>query len=156
MNTMSAFISFVFIVIVLLGHQLFNISFIILYFAGTLSLGGFSVYFNRKLKAENNKILTIGDIEFTKTGIIKHLGDSATEFSYNSIKSIELKRHIPALSAGESKSGFYTYILSLIFKDSHVENLVVSDRPLGKWRDLSITETIKTLKKIISADVIIK
>jgi hypothetical protein len=153
---MIVFLSFVLIVIILLARQLFNISFIILYFAGTLSLGGFSVYFNRKLKAENNKILTIGDIEFTKTGIIKHIGDSSTEFSYNSIKSIELQRHIPALSADEGKSGFYTYILSLIFKDSHVENLVVSDRPLGKWRDLSITETIKTLKKIISTEVILK
>jgi hypothetical protein len=155
-NTMYAVMSFVFIVIFLLVHEIFDISFMKLYIITILVIGGFYFYFYRKLKAENQKIITIGDIEFTKTAIIKHIGDSSTEYSYNSIISIELQRHIPALTAAESKSGFYTYILSLVFIDSHKESLVVSDRPLGKWRDLSITETIKTLKKIISADVILK
>jgi hypothetical protein len=153
---MFAVMSFVFIVIFLFVHELFNISFMKLHLITILVIGGFYCYFYFKLKAENQKIITIGDIEFTKTAIIKHIGDSSTEYSYNSIASIELQRHIPALTAAESKSGFYTYILSLIFIDFHKESLVVSDRPLGKWRDLSITETIITLKKMISAQVILK
>jgi hypothetical protein len=100
--------------------------------------------------------MIIGDIEFTTTGIVKHIGDSSTEYKYDSIETIELLRHIPAINAAESKSGFFSYILTLYFKDSHKESIVVSDRPLGKWRDLSITETVKTLKKITSTNTIIK
>jgi hypothetical protein len=121
-----------------------------------LLIAGFYYYFYRKLKAENQKIMTIGDIEFTRTCIVKHIGDSSTEFKYDSINTIELLRHIPASNAAEGKSGFFSYILTLDFKDSHKESIVVSDRPLGKWRDLSITETVKTIKKITSANVIIK
>ncbi len=73
-----------------------------------------------------------------------------------SIESIELQKHIPALKANESKTGYSTYILSILFKDSHKENLIVSGRPIGKFHDLSITDTLKTLKRIISAEVIIK
>jgi hypothetical protein len=154
-NVMYAIMSFVFMVVFLIVHQLFDISFAKLYFISILIIGVFYFYFYRKLKAENQKIMTIGDIEFTKTSIIKHIGDSSTELKYNSIKSIELQRHIPALTAAESKSGFYTYILSIVFKDSHKESLVVSDRPLGKWQDLSITETFKTLKKITNTEIIL-
>jgi hypothetical protein len=67
-----------------------------------------------------------------------------------------LTKHIPAINSAESKSGFLTYILSFNFKDAHIENLVVSDRPLEKRRDLSITETIKTLRKLTSVDIILK
>lgn len=119
-------------------------------------MGVFYLYFHRKLKAENKNLKPIGDIEFTQAGIYKHIGDSLTGFSYSSIKSIELQRHIPALTSNESKSGFYTYILSLVFADSHKESFVISDKPLGKWRDLSITETIKTLGKIIPTEIILR
>jgi hypothetical protein len=155
-NVMFAVMSFVFIFIFFVIHQIFDISFMKLYIINILVIGGFYFFFYFKLKAENQKIIIIGDIEFTKTAIIKHIGDSTTEFSYNSIISIELQPHIPALTVSESKSGFYTYILSLVFIDSHKESIVVSDKPLGKWRDLSITETIKTLKRIISAEVVLK
>jgi hypothetical protein len=101
-----------------------------------------------KLKSENKNIKTIGDIEFTRTCIIKRIGDSLTETTYDSIDSVELQKHIPALTINESKSGFFTYILSIYFKDSRIETLIVSDRPSGKLQDLSITETIKTLKKL--------
>lgn len=113
----------------------------------------FFLYFHFKLKAENKKIVTIGDIEFTRKGIIKHIGDSAIEFDYNSISRISLKKHIPAVSVNDSRSGFFSYILSIEFKDSHIENMVVSDIPSGKFHDLSITHTLKTLKKIAPADI---
>jgi len=118
-----------------------------------LLLGGFYMFFHFKLKSENKKLKSIGDIEFTRTSIIKRIGDSYTETSYDYIDSVELQKHIPALTINESKSGFYTYILSLNFKDSHKETLIVSDLPSGKWQDISITETIKTLKKLNSTRV---
>ena len=156
MNTMFGGISFVFMLIYLIVHQVFKVSFALLYPATILVIGSFYYFFYRKLKSENKKIIAIGDIEFTRTCIIKRIGDTSEEFSYDSIKGIELQRHIPALNAAEGKSGYYTYILSVDFMDSHQENFVVSDRPVEKLRDLSITETIKTLKKITPAHVIIK
>jgi hypothetical protein len=113
-----------------------------------ITLWGFYLLFYLKLKSENKNIKTIGNIEFTKTGIIKHIGDSLIETKYDLIHSVEIQKHIPALTIKESKSGFFTYILSIYFKDSRKETLIVSDRPSGKWQDLSITETIKTLKKL--------
>ncbi|MGE5458366.1 MAG: hypothetical protein ACM3RX_08420 [Methanococcaceae archaeon] len=112
------------------------------------TLMGFYLLFYLKLKSENKNIKTIGDIEFTKIGIIRHIGDSFIETKYDSIYSVEIQKHIPALTIKESKSGFFTYILSIYFKDSHKETLIVSDRSFGKLQDLSITETIKTLKKL--------
>lgn len=156
MNVLFGIMSLIFILSFLILHQLFKLSFSASYLITTIGIVVFYLYFYHKLKVENQKIQTIGDIEFTRTSVVKHIGDSTTEFNYDSIKTIELIRHIPALNATESKSGFFSYILSLYFNDDHKESLVVSDRPLGKWRDLSITETIKTLKKIISSDVIIK
>ncbi len=113
-----------------------------------VSLWGFYLIIYHKLKSENKSIKTIGDIEFTKTGIIKQIGDSLSEIKYDSIKSIGLQKHIPALSYKEGKSGFYTLKLSINFKDFRSETLIVSDRPKGKWQDLSITKTIKTLNKL--------
>ena len=113
-----------------------------------ITLWGFYLLLYLKLKSENKNIKIIGDIEFTRTCIIKRIGDSLTETTYDSIDSVELQKHIPALTIKESKSGFFTYILSIYFKDSRKETLIVSDRPSDKLLDLSITETIKTLKKL--------
>jgi len=108
-----------------------------------------------RFKIGNNKYKTIGDIEFTTKRIIKRIGDTISETSYEAIESIELQKHIPALTVAESKSGFYTYILSIIFKDSHKDCLIVSDRPLDKMQNLSITDTIKTLQRINNIKIII-
>jgi len=108
----------------------------------------FYYLFYLRLKSENRKIKPIGEIEFTRSCIIKSIGDSHTETTYDSIDSVELQEHIPALTIKESKSGFFTYILSIYFKDSRKETLIVSDIPSGNKQDLSITETIKTLKKL--------
>jgi hypothetical protein len=51
-----------------------------------LFIAGFYYYCYRKLKAGNQKIMTIGDIEFTTASIVKHIGDSSTEFKYETIK----------------------------------------------------------------------
>ncbi len=140
-------------ILYLVVREVFNINFPWLYPVTILIVLAITMYFQLKFKSENRKITTIGDIEFTRTGIIKHIADSITEFNYVSISSIELTKHIPALNASESKSGFLTYILSLNFKDAHSEKLVVSDKPFEKGIYLSITETVKTLKKISAVEV---
>jgi hypothetical protein len=107
----------------------------------------------RKFKIGNNKYKTIGDIEFTRKRIIKRIGDTISENSYDSIETIELQKHIPALLISESKSGFYTFILSIKFKDSHKDSIIVSDRPTDNMQNLSITDTIKALKRIITTKI---
>jgi hypothetical protein len=139
--------------IMILVHQQFNIGIDETTLIVMILFGGLFLLLFHKLKSENNNFKTIGDIEFTRTSIIKRIGDSFTEIRYDSIESIELQKHIPALTISESKSGFYTYILSIKFKDHHKERIIVSDRPLDKLQDLSITETMKTLKKLISTKI---
>ena len=134
--------------LVLILHQHFKIEIGVSNLIVLVLFSGLFLALFLKLKAENRNFVTIGDIEFTKNSIIKRIGDSFSETRYESIESLELQEHIPALTIVESKSGFYTYILSIKFKDSHKENLIVSDRPLDNKQNLSVTETIKTLKKI--------
>lgn len=152
-NIVFAAISILGAPIIILIHQLFNIGIdetiliLMILFVGLLFL------LFRKLITENNRYKTIGDIEFTKKRIIKRIGDTFSETSYDSIESIELQKHIPALTISGSKSGFYTYILSIKFKDSHKESIIVSDRPLDKMQSISITDTIKALKRIITTKI---
>jgi len=134
--------------LVVIIHNLFNLGISETNLIVIITLWVFYLLLYLKLKSENKNIRTIGDIEFTRTCIIKRIGDSITRTTYDSIDSVELQKHIPALTINESKSGFFTYILSIYFKDSRKETLIVSDRPSGKLQDLSITETIKTLKKL--------
>jgi len=129
-------------------HQFFNISIGETLFIVMVPTGGFFLFFYFRFRFEDKKIRKIGDIEFTKTSIIRHIGDSLIENRYDSIESIELHDHIPATTITQSKSGFYTHILSIRFKDTHEESLIVSDLPAGKFQYLSIVDTINTLKKI--------
>jgi hypothetical protein len=150
LNILFAVIAIISAPVFILIHQLFSIGIGETNMILMIALLGFFLFIRFKLRSENEKIKTIGYIEFTRTCIIKRIGDSYTETSYGSLDSVELHKHIPALTISEANTGFYTYILSLNFKDLHKETLIVSDRPLGKRHDLSITETIKTLKKINS------
>ena len=151
-----AIMSPVFIVIFMLLHELIDIGFLILLLGSIPIIGGFYLYLYLKLKSDNRKIKTIGDIEFTQTGIKKHIGDSISEYSYQSIKSIELQKYIPAATITESKSGYFSYLLSITFQDLHKETIVISDLSTEKGQDLSITDTIKTLKKITQTEIMIK
>jgi hypothetical protein len=109
----------------------------------------------RKFRTEKSRYETIGIIEFTKERIIKRIGETFTENSYDSIESIELRKHIPALFISDSKSGFYTFILSIKYKDSHEDNVVVSERPLEKMENLSITDTVQALKRMSAVRITI-
>jgi len=109
-----------------------------------------------KFRHDNRQFASIGSIEFNQSGIIKKIGEITAEYNYSLIDTLDLQKHIPAASPSEGKSGYFTHILSIGFKDQHKENLVVSDRPVGKLRDLSIVETMKTLKRIAPIMISIK
>jgi hypothetical protein len=117
---------------------------------------GLSIYLQYRLKSDLKKIKTIGDIEFTRTGIRKRIGDSLTEYEFHSIAKLELQKHIPAVTAGDGKSGYFSYILKIIFNNSSSESLVISDKPTDTKQDLSVVDTMKTLKKIIKSQISIE
>jgi hypothetical protein len=106
-----------------------------------------------RLKNVPRKLKTIGYIEFTRTTIKKRIGDSITEYNFQSIKRLELERHIPSVTYSDSKSRYFSYILKIIFNNSSIESLVVSDKPIEKIQNLSIVETMNTLKKIIQTEI---
>lgn len=106
-----------------------------------------------KLKSDLRRIKTIGDIEFTRSCIKKRIGDSLTEYDFDAIEKIELQKHIPSVNAGGGKTGYFSYILHIVFHNSSTESLVVSDRPADKKQNLSIVDTMKTLKKIIQPQI---
>jgi hypothetical protein len=112
-------------------------------------------YLYYKLKAYNKNLKIIGYVEFTRSCLVKHLGDSVSGFDYNMIKSIELNKHIPAVTMLESKSGFFTYTLSIEFTDLHKETLIISDLPEEKNNDLNITETLRALKHLTPSLIMI-
>jgi hypothetical protein len=112
-----------------------------------------TLYFILLNKLKNESFKTIGDIEFTTNHIRKRIGDSFSEYDFHSIKGLELERHIPSITAKNSKSGYFSYILKIVFNNSETESLVVSDKPIDSNQNLSIVDTMKTLKKFIRTDI---
>jgi hypothetical protein len=81
------------------------------------------------------------------------LGDIYIEYDFKLIKELELRKHIPGLSPEDSKSGYFSYILTIVFKNLRTESMIVSDRPIDHRQDLSIVETFRTLKKLIQTEI---
>jgi len=146
----------VFMALLQIGLNIFHIDFDLLFLALLPPILGIFLYLHFRFKSDLKQIKTIGEIEFTRTTIKKRIGDSMTEYEFNSIEKIELQKHIPALSAGISEGGYFSYILKIIFLDSTSESLVVSDKPTDKRIKISILDTMKTLKKFIKPEIIIK
>jgi hypothetical protein len=117
------------------------------------SVLGLYIWLHHKLKSDLKQIKTIGDIEFTKSCIKKRIGDSLTEYEFREIEKLELQKHIPSIDSGGAKNGYFSYILNIIFINSSTESLVVSDRPVDKKQNLSIVDTMKTLKKIVRLQI---
>lgn len=147
--------TFIFIIVYQAGIQILHIHYLIM-LSSLLILLSFSFYINSRLKSDLRKIRTIGELEFTRSCIKKRLGDSYVEYDFRSIKVLELRKHIPGLSVTESKSGYFSYILKIVFINLQTESIILSDKPIDKRQDLSIVETLKTLKKILPAEIIIK
>jgi hypothetical protein len=108
----------------------------------------FSVLLLRKVR-KNNKLDIIGEIEITQSALKKKIGDSVTEYKFQSVKELTLTKHMPATRLKESKSGYFSFILKIEFINGHEETLVVSDRSVDYDHKLSVLDTIKTLKKIV-------
>lgn len=130
-----------------------NVNELLLFIIYVPLVSGFYLYFYFKLKSDLTQIKTIGEIEFTRTLIKKRIADSITEYDYKSIESIELERHIPSVTVKGSKTGYFSYIIKIVFTDSRMEMLVISDKPVDSNYDISIVETMKTLKKIVHPEI---
>jgi len=148
-------LAFSIVLLFMAGPVVFKTGFMTMYPIAVLLTLGLSVIYHLRMKYENSKLKVIGDIEFTRTEIVKHIGDSVEEFSYNSVQRIELEKHIPAINVTESKSGYLTYILSLNLIDAGRECFVFSDKPIGKRQNLCISDTLKYLRNLTSTEIII-
>jgi hypothetical protein len=107
----------------------------------------------RKIRSDINNLKTIGEIEITQSGLKKRIGDSLTEYNFQSVKELTLTKHMPATRIKESKSGYFSYILKIVLNDCSEESIVVSDRSLDHNHKLSVADTFKTLKKIVPFEV---
>jgi hypothetical protein len=116
---------------------------------------GLYLWLYYKLKSDIKRIKTIGDIEFTRSCVRKRIGDSFTEYEFRTIEKLELQKHIPSIDPGGGKNGYFSYILTIIFSNSSSESLIISERPVDNRQNLSITNTMKTLKKIIKPQITI-
>jgi hypothetical protein len=134
---------------------IFNIKSFIMFSTLTPLVLGLYVWIYYRLKSDLKRIKTIGDIEFTRTTIKKRIGDSITEYEFRSIEKIQLQKHIPSINAGMGKTGYFSYILTIIFKNSASESLIISERPVGNSHNLSIGNTLNTLKKITEPQITI-
>ena len=116
---------------------------------------GLYLWLYYKLKSDLKRIRTIGDIEFTRSCIRKRIGDSFTEYEFRTIEKLELQKHIPSIDSAGGKNGYFSYILTIIFSNSSSESLIISERAIENRQTLSITNTMKTLKKIIEPQITI-
>jgi len=110
----------------------------------------------KKLRSAVDNLKTIGSLEITQSCLKKKLGDVTAEYSYQLIEEIKLVKHIPATRIRESKSGYFSYIFTIVFHNKEEELLVISDRSLDHNHKISLAETMKTLKKIVPFKVIIE
>ena len=116
----------------------------------------FYLYSFYKLGLKTRQLKVIGNIEFTKTGIKKSIGDFTKEYDFKSIKKIELTKHFPVVGFSGSTSDYFTYILKIIFCNLSTESMVVSNLPEGKKQNINIVQTLKTLKHFIKTEISIE
>lgn len=109
-----------------------------------------------KLLKQFKKFKTIGEIEFTRTSINKIIGATILKYDFQNLIGLDIERHIPSVTMRDSKSGFLTYILRIRFKDLSSISIVVSDKPAGKKQNISIVDTMKTLKRISQLEITIQ
>jgi len=117
---------------------------------------GFYIYHFQKLGSKLKNTKAIGEIEFTRTCIKIKIGDSLSEFDFKTIKKIELQKHFPTVETSGTLYDNFTFILKIIFFNSSSESLVVSNLPIDNRQNISIVETMKTLRKIIELEITIE
>jgi hypothetical protein len=117
---------------------------------------GFYIFYFSKLGSRIKNLKVIGEVEFTRTSIRKKIGDSVTEYYFHTVKKFELQKHLPTVGLSGTLSDNFTYILKIIFLNSSSESIVVSSQPIDTKLNISIVETMKTLKKIIEPEITIE
>jgi uncharacterized membrane protein len=153
LKALYAVMFFVFFITFQLSLVFLSGKMLLLFIIYVFLIAGFYLFFYIKFKSDLKQIKTIGEIEFTRTLIRKTIADSVSEYDYKTIESIHLERHIPSDTIKGSKTGYFSYIITIIFTDSRIEMLVISDKPVESRYDISIVETMKTLKKIIHPEI---
>ena len=151
-----AILSLLFALVFIVCLDAFKINMSLFIAVWTPLYAGFFLYLNYRIRSDLKHIKVIGEIEFTRTCIKKRIGDSFTEYDFQSINKLELQKHFPTLHINDSKSGYFTYILKITFTNFSSESLVVSDKPTDSKLDICIVETMKTLKRIIKPDITIE
>ncbi len=121
-----------------------------------LPLLGLIIYFLFRLGSKIKNLKIIGEIDFSRTSIRKRIGDSLTEYQFQTIKKFELQKHLPVVGISGTLSDNFTYILKIIFLNSSSESMVVSSRPIDPKSNISIVETMNTLKKLIQSEITIE
>jgi hypothetical protein len=107
----------------------------------------------RKVRFTINNLKEIGDLEITQSCLRKRIGDSMTEYYFDSVKEVSLTKHIPATRVKESKSRYFSYILKIVLHNGTDECMVVTDRSVDQNQKISLAVTMKTLKKIVPFQV---
>jgi hypothetical protein len=110
----------------------------------------------RKVRSTIKGLKTIGNIEITQSCLRKKIGDSTTEYYFESVKEISLVKHLPATRIKESKSRYFSYILKIVTLDGEEESMVVTDRSIDHNQKISLSDTMKTLKKIAPFNVVLE
>jgi hypothetical protein len=114
------------------------------------------IYYFYKLGSKIRNLKIIGEIDFSRTSIRKKIGDSITEYQFQTIQKFELQKHLPIVGISGTLSDNFTYILKIIFLNSSSESMVVSNQPIDPRSNISIVETMKTLKKFIKSEIVIE
>jgi hypothetical protein len=125
----------------------------IVFFLSIVILALISFYIIKKVRTDIKNLKSIGEIEITQSCLKKRIGDSMTEYNFQSVNKLTLTKHIPATRIKESKSGYFSFLLKIEMTDGSEESLVVSDRSTDYKQKLSVLETMKTLKKIVPFSV---
>lgn len=121
-----------------------------------LPLLGLFIYYFYKLGSKIRNLKIIGEIDFSRTTIRKRIGDSITEYQFQTIQKFELQKHLPVVGFSGTLSDNFTYILKIIFLNSTSVSMIVSNQPTDPRSNISIVETMKTLKKFINSEIIIE
>ena len=121
-----------------------------------LPLLGLFIYYFYKLGSKIRNLKIIGEIDFSRTSIRKKIGDSITEYQFQTIQKFELQKHLPVVGISGTLSDNFTYILKIIFLNSSSESMVVSNQPIDPRSNISIVETMKTLKRFIKSEISIE
>lgn len=104
-------------------------------------------------KMQFKGIRNIGHLEFTRSTIIKTIGDLRSEYPIENIKAIELENHISSLKLHDRKNAFLTFIIRIINKDSSQDQFVIAARSDDFKQKIIITDTLNLLKKISDIEV---